>query len=213
MWSDCVNLKCWPLGSLVSEEEDAMNPTHRARRMIRPLILALILTGAPAVAATTNADAAGPYCGIYWGSLAKTTTGRGADYIADVRTGRHPCYDRIVIDGPPGGFTSRVRYVSNVTSEGKGDVVRLRGGAKIAIVIRANDYDIDTGRPTYTPANPRELTNVTGYSTFRQVAWGGSFEGYTTLGLGVRARLPMRVFNLARPDGRSRLVIDVAHRW
>lgn len=47
-----------------------------------------------------------------------------------------------------------------------------------------------------------------GHSTFRQVAWTGSLEGYTTIGLGVRARLPFRVFRLD-----NHLVIDVAHRW
>jgi hypothetical protein len=41
----------------------------------------------------------------------------------------------------------------------------------------------------------------------------GSFEGLTTIGLGVRAKLPFRVFTLNGPDGHSRLVIDVAHRW
>ena len=190
-----------------------MDPTHRTLRTIRRLILALVLMGASVTVATPSAEAATPYCGIYWGSLAKSTTGMGADYLTNVRTGRHTCYDRLVIDGPAGGFTSHVRYVTNVLSQGKGDVVPLRGGAKIEIVIMANDYNIDTGKATYTPPNPRELSNVTGYATFRQVAWGGSFEGYTTIGLGVRARLPMRVFNLAGPGDRSRLVIDVAHYW
>jgi hypothetical protein len=191
-----------------------MNPTCPwPRRMIRPLVLALMLAGAPAMAAATNAETVPPFCGIYWGSLAKSSTGMGADYITNVRTGRHTCYDRLVIDGSAGGFTSRVRYVANVLSQGKGDSVSLRGGARIEIVLRTNDYNINTGVATYTPANWRELTNVTGYSTFGQVAWGGSFEGYTTIGLGVRARLPMRVFNLAGPGGRSRLVIDVAHHW
>ena len=54
---------------------------------------------------------------------------------------------------------------------------------------------------------------MAGYSTFRQVAWAGSFEGQTTVGLGVRARLPFRVFALTGPGTGSRLVIDVAHRW
>ena len=39
----------------------------------------------------------------------------------------------------------------------------------------------------------------------------GSFEGQTTIGLGVRARLPFRVFVLAGPGSGSRLVVDVAH--
>jgi hypothetical protein len=54
---------------------------------------------------------------------------------------------------------------------------------------------------------------VIGFRTFRQVAFLGTFEGYTTIGLGVRARLPFRVFVLPGPGSGSRVVIDVAHRW
>jgi hypothetical protein len=57
------------------------------------------------------------------------------------------------------------------------------------------------------------VTKVSGYHTFRQVAWAGSFEGYTTLGLGVRARLPFKVHTLDGPGSGSRLVVDVAHYW
>jgi hypothetical protein len=45
------------------------------------------------------------------------------------------------------------------------------------------------------------------------VAWAGSFEGYTRIGLGVRGRLPFRVFTLDGPGAGSRIVIDVAHFW
>ena len=47
-----------------------------------------------------------------------------------------------------------------------------------------------------------------GFRTFRQVAGAGSSEGYTSEGLGVRARLPFRVFTLAGPGNTVRLVID-----
>jgi hypothetical protein len=50
--------------------------------------------------------------------------------------------------------------------------------------------------------------NLAGYQTFREAKFAGSFEGQTSVGLGVRARLPFRVFTLD-----SRLVVDVAHRW
>jgi len=73
-------------------------------------------------------------------------------------------------------------------------------------------YD-DAGHSTYNPANRKALTNVRGYRTFRQVADAGSFEGETTIGLGVRARLPFRVFTLTGPGTTSRIVVDVAHRW
>lgn len=63
------------------------------------------------------------------------------------------------------------------------------------------------------PRSRKDLVGVNGWDTFRQVAWAGSFEGQTTIGLGVRARLPFRVFVLDGPSGGSRLVIDVAHFW
>jgi hypothetical protein len=77
-------------------------------------------------------------------------------------------------------------------------------------VVKAPTNNVDTGASTYDPRNPDELVKVRGWRTFRQVAFGGSFEGYTTIGLGVRARLPFRVFTLQNP---GRVVIDVAHRW
>lgn len=177
------------------------------------VILVTLLLGSVLIAPSASAHPR-PFCGIYWGSLAKSTGTTGADGdIRNVRTGRHACYDRLVvdIDGPdPGGYL--VRYVDEVRTEGGGFLVPLRGGARLEIIVRAPAYD-DLGRSTYDPANPNELRNVTGYRTFRQVAYAGSFEGQTTIGLGVRARLPFRVFTLDGPGGWSRVVIDVAHLW
>jgi hypothetical protein len=164
------------------------------------------------------ASAAAPYCGITWGSLPETRDSGDREVLTDVRAGRHACYDRLVLDlaGEDNHFGSYdVRYVPRVTEDGSGDVVPLRGGADLQVVVRAPAYD-EHGRPTYLPADPAEVVDVTGFSTFRQVAWAGTFEGQTTLGLGVRAKLPFRVFFLAGApysDQGPRLVIDVAHRW
>jgi hypothetical protein len=162
--------------------------------------------------AAAAAPAATPYCGITWGSLPKSDPRMSFSPITNVRSGRHDCYDRLVVDlaGPATGFS--VSYVPVVTQEGTGDPLPLAGGAFLQVVVRAPDYDI-AGNPTYLPADRMHLTNVAGYRTFRQVAWAGSFEAITTIGLGVRARLPMRVFTLAGPGTGSRVVIDVAHQW
>ncbi|MBA3523285.1 MAG: hypothetical protein H0T85_01770 [Geodermatophilaceae bacterium] len=163
--------------------------------------------------APANAQHSGPYCGITWGSLNKSAGTLTTSPITDIRSGRHECYDRIVVDvaagSGPAGYT--VGYVSAVHAQGSGTVVPLRGGAFLQIDLLAPAYQ--NGAPTYTPANPRELVDVAGYRTFRQAAWGGSFEGYTTVGLGVRARLPFRVLTLDGPGTATRLVIDVAHSW
>ncbi|WP_406829392.1 hypothetical protein ABEG17_10340 [Pedococcus sp. KACC 23699] len=197
--------------------------TRTTRPAIRSLLVATALGVIPLTAAlaspatattrptTTASTTTSPYCGITWGSLAKTRSTMVRGPVTGVRSGRHTCYDRLVVDlkGHAPGYT--VKYVRNVYTEGQGALVPLRGGAKLLVSVHAPAYT-QSGAPSFRPRNPREVVNVTGYRTFRQVAWAGTFEGYTSMGLGVRARLPFRVFTL--DDGAtSRLVIDVAHRW
>ena len=117
-----------------------------------------------------------------------------------------------MVDFRGGSLGYDVRYVPAVSMDGSGDPVPLRGGARLQIIVTPPDYDSDY-QSTYHPANKRELVNVSGNRTLRQVAHAGSFEGQTTLGVGVRARLPFRTFTLAGPGSNSRLVIDIAHHW
>jgi len=154
---------------------------------------------------------AAPYCGIRWGSLSKQDSVRTSAPVAltNVRAGKHECFDRLVLDG---ASAAKVRYVDRVYEDGSGRVVPLSGGARLEIITVRSD-DVQTGQPTYNPADPAHLVNVAGWRTFRQAAFAGDFEGQTTLGLGVRARLPFRVFVLESPGRAPRTVIDVAHRW
>ncbi|MFC4859426.1 AMIN-like domain-containing (lipo)protein [Actinophytocola glycyrrhizae] len=159
-----------------------------------------------ALVPVTTASAA-PYCGITWGSFAKSVNPTRTGELVDVRAGRHDCYDRLVFDanGPANGYW--VSYVDQVREQATGRVLPLRGGAKLSVTVQAPSYD-QNGTRTYRYANRRELVDATGFRTFRQVAHAGSFEGSTTVGLGVRARLPFRVFTLP-----NRIVVDVAHFW
>ncbi len=187
-----------------------MNRSRFLALVVSTLAVLGVIAAAPAGAST--------YCGLAWGSTPESGTARDTEVVVGVRSGRHACYDRLVIDllGQDTTFGSYdVRYVPQVVEDGSGRPVPVRGAADLQIVLRAPAYDAD-GNPTYTPANRREVVDVTGYRTFRQVAWAGSFEGTTTLALGVRARLPFRVLLLpgvAQSDFGPRLVVDVAHRW
>ncbi|MFD1211329.1 hypothetical protein ACFQ36_04655 [Arthrobacter sp. GCM10027362] len=174
------------------------------------LAVLLLVLGLGLVAPSTASAA--PYCGINWGSQAKSKSLMVQSPIINVRSGRHPCFDRLVVDlkGKAPGYT--VRYVKSVLAEGSGKKIPLRGAADLQVTVRAPAYN-SAGKATYSPKNPRELVNLKGYETFRQAAWGGSFEGVTTIGLGVRSRLPFRVFTLTGQHNMSMLVIDVAHRW
>lgn len=173
-----------------------------ARRSAAALALGLVAATTPAAIGSSIASAA-PYCGITWGSTAKSSITMKATTVTGLRAGRHACYDRLVIDqkGAATGFD--VRYVAVVTQEGSGNPVPVAGGAALQVVTRAARY-------TTPPAMP----SVAGYTTFRQVKWAGSFEGQSTVALGVRARLPFRVLTYNdTATGTSRLVIDVAHKW
>lgn len=183
--------------------------TSRMAERISATLAALALAGGLGLAGAPPASAA--YCGISWGSTTKVVGSYSSGTVTDVRSGRHECFDRLVVDvrGRAPGYT--VRYVGTVHQDGSGRVVPLRGGARLAVVVHAPAYR--DGHATYLPSHRAEVVDVRGYSTFRQVAWAGSFEGRTTIGLGVRARLPVRVVVLPGHDGGSRVVVDVAHRW
>ena len=171
------------------------------------LTMTAALTMTTAALGAAPAQAAG--CSVRWGSTAKSgPTMTGAE-IFNIRAGRHACYDRLVIDvaGDVRGAYD-VRYVPSVSKDGSGDLVPLRGGADLQVIVRAPVIPTDS----FFLSNG-ELIDATRYRTFRQVAWAGSFEGQTTVGVGTRARLPFRVTVLQGPGSGSRLVVDVAHRW
>ena len=171
----------------------------------------LLLTAPTATPATTAA----PYCGIEWGSLTKSAgVGYSNGEVADVRSGQHECFDRLVIDvdSPDEDLIYHVQYVTDLYQLGSGKEIPVRGGATLQVLVNSAAHDED-GQPTYVPEDPDEVVDVSDYQTFRQVPWAGSFEGTTKVGIGTRGRLPFRVMVLDGPGDRQRLVVDVAHRW
>lgn len=170
--------------------------------------LLALLVGAAAVLPPAPA-AASHRCGVRWGSLPQDRPAGSADArVVDVRTGRHACFDRLVLDveGQLGGHF--VRYVQQVRSDGSGAPVPVRGGARLLVTATAPVEPTDSW---WGPDG--ELLDARGHRTFRDLVFAGSFEGHTSLGLGVRARLPFRVLVLDGPGDGSRLVVDVAHAW
>jgi hypothetical protein len=162
-----------------------------------------------AARAATTASHPGTHanCAVHWGIGAKHADGMVTSKVLAVRAGEHRCFDRLVIDigrGPAPGF--RVRYVRHIIADGSGKRLHVRGRARLLITILAP-------ASTRFPATARDLADVSGFRAFRQVRGAGSFEGITSIGLGVRAKLQFRVTAVPGPRAGSRLVIDVAvHR-
>jgi len=152
-------------------------------------------------------------CSTPWGSGTKSSVTELGGTVTDVRAGRQACFDRLVVDIAGNTDSYYVSYVNEVRKTSY-DVVPLRGGAKLQITAYAPSYDVRTGRSTFTrPVNGAELVSTSGFRTFRQAAFVESWEGTTTLGLGVRAKLPFRAYVIDGPGTGSRLVVDVAHSW
>lgn len=123
--------------------------------------------------------------------------------VLDLRWAEHPGFDRVVIDvhGRAPGYA--VRYVDQLTRDGSGDPVRMRGRVKLEIALRPAQAHDRQGAPTYTGPR-RRLIDL---PSLRGTAFLGDFEGVVTFGFGLRTR-PYRVFTLSNP---SRVVIDFKH--
>ncbi|MEU9733949.1 hypothetical protein [Streptomyces sp. NPDC048002] len=178
-------------------------------------LAAIAALGLPALPAATAsaATAQATACPTGWGSLPEVRPTATTEPLRDIRSGRHACYDRLVVDVPGAGRSGlgySVRYVERLYQDGSGRPIPVGGGAVLEVRVAAPAYDHETGAPTYPGRVGRPLPGVdlAGYRTFRDTRFGGSFEGETLVGLGVRARLPFRVQVLT-----DRIVLDVAHNW
>src|SRR5690349_10265100 len=182
------------------------------KRLLTLVGLLTVLLGGSAATATGTTRAAAETCAVTWGSLPKEAGTLSTAPLLSTRTGRHDCWDRLVFEfaGPVDGY--RVAY-GDVYTEGQGLLLNpyVAGGAVLGVALRA---PVDDGSgATYPARSGDHVATVVGYRTLRDVMFGGSFEGYTTFAVGVRATLPFRVLVLAGPGSHSRIVLDVAHTW
>jgi len=183
---------------------------RRFRMLVIGVVAVLISLGA---AVAVPAVAAASTCSTPWTSGADTAEAQNPSPLVAVRTGSHACFDRVVFEiAGSVGAGWNVRYVDVVRTDGSGQALTVPGGARLAVTLRHPAYDA-AGVATFPATVGKPVANVRGYPTLRSVVYGGSFEGFTTFGVGTRARLPFRVFALAGPGGHTRIVLDVAHRW
>ncbi len=148
---------------------------------------------------------------VSWGT-ANVSVGRlSSAPLVGVRAGRHVDFDRLAFDisGTAGGY--RVGYVDVVRAEGSGAAVAVTGRARLQVTLLDPTHDPERLVTWYVPADRQHVVDVTGYPAINQVVWAGSFEGHTSVGVGLSQRLPFRSFVLQPRPGLSILVLDVAH--
>jgi hypothetical protein len=167
--------------------------------------------------AGTSAAACVPMPWSGWGTRPQQHAGSSSAPVYLVRAGRHECSDRVVfhLNGPdPVGYS--VRYVDVVSEDGSGRPVPVAGGAALQVAINAPALGQDShGYVGKVLAEPRAdfypPAQLAGWSSLREVRYAGSFEGQTTIAVGVRARVPFHVFTVLDSGGDYRsVVLDVA---
>jgi hypothetical protein len=153
-----------------------------------------------------------------WGTGARAGgTAMTAAPLYRVRIGRHGCFDRVVFDinGPePVGFSAR--YVPVVAADGSGVAVPVTGRAVLELVVRAPITGADSqGHQPWVspPAVGQDMVGparLAGWVSLTGVAFAGSFEGQSTVAVGVRDRRPFRVW-ISGGQHYRHVVLDIAH--
>lgn len=171
--------------------------SKRIRTTVAAGAVALALVGASAPAGALPAYTKGP-------SSYENPNLQGQPKIVNVRVSEHPGFDRVVIDvdGRRPGFT--IRYVDELTYDGSGKAVPLKGHRKIAIFLNPARAHDKHGHNVYFGPKLRQYQ----LPMLRGVAMTGDFEGVVSFGLTARRKDGYRVFTLTHP---SRVVIDLKH--
>lgn len=168
-----------------------------ARRLSVFVMALLLLVGSGLL---TAGPASASFCGHVWGSKERVVGDRPPGALLGVRVGRHRCFDRMVLDIATSEHGWLLAYADNRRPA----VFPSAGGATLHVYAK-------TVGPQTLAARAVPVANVSGFRTFKRVL---SIADYSTqIQLDVRARLPFRAFVLPGPGSKSRLVVDVAHRW
>jgi hypothetical protein len=123
-------------------------------------------------------------------------------HVTDVRVGRHPTFDRFVIEFNTARLP-RYRLTpksgTTFTLEGTGNQVTLLGHAGLKVAVHfATGTGTYTGRTDFRPRFPQ----------LKEARQLGDFEGYVSWGIGLGHQSCKRVTTLSHP---TRLVIDLPH--
>jgi hypothetical protein len=114
------------------------------------------------------------------GRLCDTKIESANPALRSVRFGRHDTYDRLAFDFcKPAETTLTARVVKQLTEDGSGRKVTLKGKHFIAITLTPADAHSNAGRPTV----PDDVVTVAGRN-IQQYKLIGDFEGVVTYGVG-----------------------------
>ena len=141
-------------------------------------------------------------------STAAQQGGSGAEQSAllvSIRTAHHATYDRVVFEFSGHAPAYRVSYVAQVTTDGEGAPVALKGDHFLQVAFQGATLDRATQGGTGSYTGPKRITPL--LPSVQELAFAGDFEGVLSWGVGVDGARAFRVVPLSSP---TRVAIDVA---
>lgn len=125
--------------------------------------------------------------------------------LVSIRTAHHPTYDRVVFEFSGAAPGYRVAYVPQVTTDGEGAPVALRGDHFLQVAFQGATLDRAMQGGTGSYSGPKRVTPL--LPSVQEIAFAGDFEGVLSWGIGIDGSRGIRVVPLSSP---SRIAIDVA---
>ena len=147
---------------------------------------------------------------VFNGTTKKTSKRNNLDspaVLADVRTGKHEGFDRVVFEfkGPemPGYF---IEYIGEpITQCGSGTKIELTGNGGLEIRFSPAQAHTDAGQPTIFFSDNEQNPS---FPVVRKLKSACDFEGNVTWVVGVSKANKYRVLTLENP---TRLAVDIEH--
>jgi hypothetical protein len=137
------------------------------------------------------------------GRLCDTKVESANPVLRSVRFGRHDTYDRLAFDFcKPAETTLTAKVVKQLTEDGSGKKVTLKGEHFIAITLTPADAHSNAGQPTV----PDEAVTVAGRN-IQQYKLIGDFEGVVTYGVGFKRIEPTATAIRSDPDDPRHIVL------
>jgi hypothetical protein len=172
-----------------------MSNRSRVTLAVGAMALALVGTSTPAGALPAYTTAPSSF------TNPKLT---GQPKIVNLRVSEHSGFDRIVIDVKGRRPSFKIRYVAQLTYDGSGNPVPLKGKRKLALVLDPARAHNNAGENLYVGPQLKQYH----LPTLRGVAFTGDFEGVVSFGFTARNKKGYRIFELINP---TRVVIDLKH--
>ncbi|MCP3805087.1 hypothetical protein NLX83_38065 [Allokutzneria sp. A3M-2-11 16] len=135
---------------------------------------------------------------------------QGPGVLSSINVGKHPGYDRVVFTFDAAVADHNASYVDQVTQDGSGFPVPLRGSAFLQLTIRGattdNQMHVTDPGQLRTYKGPQRITPQA--DVVAEIASAGDFEGDLSFGIGLTRKLRYEISKLTAP---TRVVVDFFH--